>query len=85
MNPAGESFTAANRVIPPTLVIAPPDDAAVMQEEIFGPVLPLVPYDTLDDAIAYVNARPRPLALYYFDDDRAAHRRVLERDDLAAA
>ncbi len=43
---------------------------AVMQDEIFGPLLPLVPYGTLDEAIAYVNARPRPLALYVFDDDR---------------
>jgi coniferyl-aldehyde dehydrogenase len=42
---------------------------AVMQEEIFGPILPVVTYRTLADAIAYVNARPRPLALYYFDHD----------------
>jgi coniferyl-aldehyde dehydrogenase len=51
----------------------------VMQEEIFGPILPLVPYDTLDDAIAYVNARPRPLALYYFDGDRSRAEHVLQR------
>ena len=38
----------------------------VMKEEIFGPILPVVGYDTIDEAIAYVNARPRPLALYYF-------------------
>jgi coniferyl-aldehyde dehydrogenase len=79
VNPAGERCTETNRVFPPTLVLAPPDDAAVMREEIFGPVLPLVPYDTLDDAIAYVNARPRPLALYYFDDDARRVRHVLER------
>ena len=42
------------------------DDMTVMQQEIFGPVLPVVPYDTLDDAIAYITARPRPLALYAF-------------------
>jgi coniferyl-aldehyde dehydrogenase len=42
------------------------DDMAVMQQEIFGPILPVVPYDTLDDAIAYVVSRPRPLALYAF-------------------
>ena len=40
-----------------------------MQEEIFGPILPVATYDRLDDAIAYVNARPRPLALYLFGDD----------------
>jgi acyl-CoA reductase-like NAD-dependent aldehyde dehydrogenase len=50
----------------------------VMRDEIFGPILPLVPYRTLDAAIAYVNARPRPLALYVFDHDRAAIDRVLE-------
>jgi coniferyl-aldehyde dehydrogenase len=79
VNPAGERCTAENRVLPPTLLVDPPEDLAVMQEEIFGPVLPLVPYDSLDDAIAYVNARPRPLALYYFDDDARRVERVLER------
>ncbi len=52
------------------------DDMAVMQQEIFGPILPVVPYDTLDDAIAYVVSRPRPLALYAFGFDAA------ELDDL---
>jgi len=42
------------------------DDMTVMQQEIFGPILPVVPYDTLDDAIAYITSRPRPLALYAF-------------------
>ena len=51
----------------------------VMQEEIFGPLLPLVPYDTLDDALAYVAAHPHPLALYVFDDDRATIDKVLAR------
>ena len=51
----------------------------VMHEEIFGPILPIVPYRELDDAIAYVNARPRPLALYVFGDDGPGRRRVLER------
>jgi len=51
----------------------------VMHEEIFGPILPIVPYRELDDAIAYVNARPRPLALYLFGPDGAGRRRVLER------
>ena len=79
VNPAGETCTVENRVLPPTLLVDPPDDLAVMREEIFGPLLPLVPYDALDDAIAYVNARPRPLALYYFDDDRDRIARVLDR------
>jgi coniferyl-aldehyde dehydrogenase len=49
----------------------------VMQEEIFGPVLPIVGYRDLTDAIAYVNDHPRPLALYYFDRDAERIRRVL--------
>ena len=76
-NPAGESFTAENKVFPPTLVVDPPEDADVMHEEVFGPVLPIVPYVTLDDALAYVNARPRPLALYYFDHDARRIEHVL--------
>ncbi len=48
-----------------------------MQNEIFGPLLPLMSYESIDAAIAYVNARPRPLALYYFGDDRATAERVL--------
>jgi malonate-semialdehyde dehydrogenase (acetylating)/methylmalonate-semialdehyde dehydrogenase len=54
-------------------------DMSIMREEIFGPVLPVVPYDTLGDAIAFVNERPRPLALYYFDADRARVDQVLRR------
>ena len=67
------------RVLPPTLVLNARDDLALLQEEIFGPVLPLVTVDSVDAAIAYVNARPRPLALYHFDHDRARTERVLER------
>jgi acyl-CoA reductase-like NAD-dependent aldehyde dehydrogenase len=65
--------------IAPRLLVDVTDEMAVMQEEIFGPLLPLVPYGTLDEAIAYVNARPRPLALYVFDDDRRNVAAVLER------
>jgi coniferyl-aldehyde dehydrogenase len=65
-----------NRQLPLHVVTGVTPDMAVLQEELFGPVLPVVPYDRLDDAIAFVNARPRPLALYCFGDDRA------ERDDL---
>lgn len=71
IDPAGESFSIENRVYPPTLVFDAPDDSALMREEIFGPILPVVGYRTLDEAIAHVNARPRPLALYYFDEARS--------------
>jgi coniferyl-aldehyde dehydrogenase len=69
----------AGRLLPPTLVLDPGDDAAVMQDEIFGPILPLVSYRTLDEVIAYVNARPRPLALYPFSRDRATVEAILGR------
>lgn len=77
INPADELCTIGNRVFPPTLVLEAPPSARVHQDEIFGPVLPIVTYDTLDEALAYVNARPRPLALYYFDVDRRRIDRVV--------
>ena len=61
---------AAERRFVPTAVTNAPPDCALMQEEIFGPLLPLVPYDTLDDALHYINARPRPLALYLYTDEQ---------------
>ncbi len=67
------------RILPPTLVIDADDDLAVMQDEIFGPILPLVAVESVDAAIDYVNARPRPLALYHFDRDQTRTRRVLDR------
>ena len=67
----------ARRQFAPTIVTGASESCALMQEEIFGPLLPLVPYDVLDDAIAYINARPRPLALYLFDDARIAVERVV--------
>ena len=68
---------ASSRHFPPCVVTDAPERCALMHEEIFGPLLPLVPYDTLDDALRYVNARPRPLALYLFDEARATIERVL--------
>jgi acyl-CoA reductase-like NAD-dependent aldehyde dehydrogenase len=63
----------------PTLVVEPASDTRLMQEEIFGPVLPVVPYDSLPDAISFINARPRPLALYLFVRDREEQASVLAR------
>ncbi|MFN3720574.1 MAG: coniferyl aldehyde dehydrogenase [Rhizobium rhizophilum] len=65
------------RVFAPVAVVGAPDDTGVMSEEIFGPILPVVAYDTLDEAIAYINRRDRPLALYWFGEDKAAETRVL--------
>lgn len=68
---------ASQRKLPLTLVIDPPADAALMQEEIFGPVLPILPNETTQSAIDKVNAGPRPLALYWFGDDDEAREQVL--------
>ena len=76
INPAGEDLAASPKMAP-CLVTGVRDSMRIMQEEIFGPILPIVPYRALDDAIAYVNARPRPLALYVFDRDEATIERVL--------
>lgn len=67
------------RRLPHTLLLDVSDDMKVMQDEIFGPLLPLIPYDRLEDALAYVNQRPRPLALYYFGYDPEEQQRVLEQ------
>jgi coniferyl-aldehyde dehydrogenase len=79
LNPAGEKLDAASgtRKLAPTLVLDPTDEMTVMQEEIFGPVLPIVTYQSLDEAIDYVNDHPRPLALYFFSHDKTATDRVL--------
>ncbi|HMI93179.1 MAG TPA: aldehyde dehydrogenase family protein, partial [Polyangiales bacterium] len=74
-----ERASAERRKFPLTLIVDPADDLQVMQEEIFGPILPLKPYRTLDDAIAYVNGKPRPLALYVYTDDPNVANDVLMR------
>src|ERR1019366_3462954 len=79
VNPARETANEENRVFPPTFLWNVSDKMAVMREEIFGPVLPVVTYRSFDEAIAYVNARPRPLALYYFDYNSKRVEAVLAR------
>lgn len=76
--PDGESPPPGVEVLPPTVLLDPPDDARVMQEEIFGPLLPVKSYDSHDEAIAYILGRDRPLAFYPFDRDRARLRRTLD-------
>src|SRR5690606_12976544 len=68
---------ARERILAPTLVLAPGEDAGLMQEEIFGPVLPVIAYDSLDEAIAFVRRRERPLALYPYSHDRATVEAIL--------
>ena len=75
---AGATQDDERHRIAPTLLVAPKPELAVMRDEIFGPLLPLIPYDRLDDALAIIAAQPSPLALYWFDDDRQRTREVLK-------
>ncbi len=77
INPGDESFPRAGRKMPPRVVLGVNADMALMQEEIFGPLLPVVSVPDVDSAIRYVNARPRPLALYWFGTDAGKRDRVL--------
>ncbi len=70
--------TANGRVIEPTVLTNVAPDAAVMQEEIFGPVLPVLTYKTMDDAFRTIDAREKPLVLYIFSRDRGVVQRILE-------
>lgn len=80
INPAKEDFSQQeHHKIPPTLILGATDDMTVMQEEIFGPVLPIRSYGGLEDAIAEINERPRPLALYYFGENQAESEALLTR------
>ncbi len=67
----GPAFDAATRKIAPVIVLNAPADCALMQREIFGPILPLRTYTQLDEVVASINAGPRPLAVYPFSDDSA--------------
>ncbi|HEY8282033.1 MAG TPA: aldehyde dehydrogenase family protein [Leifsonia sp.] len=67
----------ATRFVAPTVLVDVPVDAPVMREEIFGPILPIVPVDGLDDAIRFIRAGDKPLALYVFSDDARTRRRIL--------
>jgi coniferyl-aldehyde dehydrogenase len=75
-SPAGAQ---PERTFPPTIVVGVTPEMAVMREEIFGPILPIVFYKEVDEAIAYVNARARPLALYVFSKDKNVVDAILRR------
>jgi coniferyl-aldehyde dehydrogenase len=80
-NPAGEDFAGqqGTQKIAPTIIKNPTEDMRVLEEEIFGPLLPIKTYKDFDETIAYVNSKPRPLGLYYFGQDDAEERKVLDR------
>ncbi len=77
--PLADSASNNPQKIVPTIVTNTSDVLGLMQDEIFGPILPVISYDTLDEAIDYVNARPRPLALYYFGYAQRDIDRVLDQ------
>jgi aldehyde dehydrogenase (NAD+) len=75
----GGTVDVAERFVSPTIVLDPPPDSALMQEEIFGPVLPIITVDAMHDAIQHVAQRPKPLALYLFTRDGALEQEVVAR------
>lgn len=80
VNPANEDFASANgHKMPLHIIRNPTDDMKVMQDEIFGPILPVKTYRNIDEAIDFVNGRDRPLGLYYFGNDKAEQEKVLSR------
>lgn len=77
--PLAGGGSVEGRRFPPTLLTGVTDGMAVMREEIFGPLLPVMPYRSLDEALAFVAGRPKPLSLYYFDSDGRRVDGVLRR------
>ena len=73
-----EGRDAHPRAMRPTVVLGVTNDMMIAHEEIFGPILPVFTYRTIEEAIAFVDARPRPLALYYYGGDKPAQRKVLD-------
>ena len=74
---AGGKTNAEDKYIAPTVIDKVSWDSPVMQDEIFGPILPVLEYEELGNAIAQINARPKPLALYLFSKDKEKQQRVL--------
>jgi aldehyde dehydrogenase (NAD+) len=74
----GGETAKAGRFIAPTMIEGMSEDSAIMQEEIFGPVLPIITFSDLDEAVAYVNSKPKPLALYIYAQDKKAINKVLQ-------
>lgn len=81
INPAGENFDAQQGTlkIPPTLIPEPADDLKMMEEELFGPLLPIRTYSNFEETISYINSKPRPLAAYYFGEDKQEEVALISR------
>ena len=81
VNPAGENFKEQKGTlkIPPTLIPEPADDLRMMEEELFGPLLPIRTYTNFEETISYINSKPRPLAAYYFGEDKQEEAALIGR------
>lgn len=81
LNPASEDFSQQQGTmkIPPTLIPEPADDLKMMEEELFGPLLPIRTYEKFEDTISYINSRPRPLGAYYFGEDKSEEEAFTKR------
>ena len=79
INPGNEHFGEDTRKMPIRLILNPTEDMQVLHEEIFGPLLPVLTYGDINEALDYINDRPRPLALYYFGYDRRAQKDIEAR------
>lgn len=75
----GGDYDKDEHYIAPTIITDVPEDAVLMQEEIFGPILPVRKYSGIDDVISYINDRPKPLASYLFGQDEAIYEKVLKQ------
>ncbi|KAJ8528990.1 hypothetical protein K7X08_035825 [Anisodus acutangulus] len=75
----GGSTDEDNLYIEPTVLLDPPVQAAIMTEEIFGPLLPIITVDKIEDSIEFINARPKPLAIYAFTNDEALKRKIISQ------
>jgi len=74
----GGNSDKSDRFIAPTLIEAVSPNSKIMAEEIFGPILPILEYDQLSEAIAFINAHPKPLALYFFSSNKQNQERILQ-------
>jgi len=77
INPANENLSSG-RKLAPVIVQGVRDNMKIAEEELFGPILPIITYDSIDEAIGHINDRPRPLALYYFGYEKAEQNHVLD-------
>jgi aldehyde dehydrogenase (NAD+) len=75
---AGGTGNEAERYIAPTVLVNVPSDSPIMEDEIFGPIMPVLRVSGVEEAIRFINARPKPLALYAFTANESTQRRVIE-------